>query len=171
MSRFPLHRESNDRHQTFVIVVAWFFTLLGAATSLKIIGQLIIAFCTKSFDYIMSTYTFVLEVELLFSTTAFIIGLGMLNRRANALRNSIVALWLYLLWHAGALTFGLIKVWLETTRMERVALDMPELVQGSFRSGQAYMIYGTIGSALTIAVCYWQARRLSLPIVKNAYEA
>jgi hypothetical protein len=94
----------------------------------------------------------------------------MLNRRAAALGNSVVFLWLYAAFQVAASTWSLIELLIRSAERAELPPGAPEILRESYNSGSAYAIYGIIGATLTIAVCVWLARRLTLPIIKAAYS-
>jgi hypothetical protein len=150
-------------------VVAWFFTLLGAWRALKTLGRLIISYWTLTPSSLGIAYALAQIAELLFSVAAVIVGLGMLNQRATALRNAVFLLWLYLYWSIGAILWGIIEFAKQAALMASLSSGASEIVQQSYGSGLAYLAYGTSFSILTCVVCFWLARRLSLPIIKIVY--
>lgn len=171
MPDIPLHTDSNNRHCTFIIVVAWFFTLLGACEALQTLGRLIVSYWTLTYSSLGGLYALAQAVELLFSVAAAVIGLGMLNQRATALRNGVVLLWLYLFWTVGAIAWGVVEFARQAKQMAAMTSTASDMAEEAFQSGLAYLIYANVTAIVTCVVCVWLAQRLSRPIIKTAYAA
>ena len=172
MFDFPLQTNSNDKHRTFVIVVAWFFTLLGASDALQNFGGATFWFLKRSYSGLANIYTLGLAAEFLFSVAAVVIGLGMLNQRATALRNAIVLLWLYLFWTMASIAWGIIEFVRQAEMMARTASTASDLGEGAFPlSGMGYLVYGSVKAVVACVICVWLARRLSRPVIKAAYAS
>jgi hypothetical protein len=171
MPEFPLHTDSNDRHRTFIIVVAWFFTLLGATNALKALGQLIMSHWTLAYSTLRIAHAVVHASELLFSVAAVIVGLGMLNQRATALRNAVVLLWLYFFWAVGVIGWGVIKFVQQAPLRASLASEASDVAHKASQSGIAYFVYANVTAVVSCVICVWLARRLSLPIIKATYAA
>jgi hypothetical protein len=169
MPDFPLHTDSNGRHRTFIIVAAWFFTMLGAWHALKTAGRLIISYWTVTYGSLGIVYAVGQFAELLFAIAAVIVGLGMLNQRTTALRNGIFLLWFYFYWTVAGIVWGIIEFAKQAAILASLTSGQSEIVQKSNASALAYFAYGTIFSVLSCVVCFWLARRLSLPVIKAVY--
>jgi hypothetical protein len=117
------------------------------------------------------TYALGLAAELLFSVAAVIVGLGMLNQRAAALRNAVFLLWVYLFWTVGVIAWGIFMFVKRTVGMERLTAGAPEVADKFMQSGLVYFVYSLVTGVVTCVVCVWLAQRLSRPIIKATYAA
>ncbi|MEM7430562.1 MAG: hypothetical protein AAF351_01355 [Pseudomonadota bacterium] len=166
MTDYALITDSNDRHRTFVIVVAVLLVAVGAFQALATGGRLLITPWTMG-EYVAAPYILHEIGSLAFMVAAVVIGFRLLNQHRSALREAIVLLWAYMLWIGISVVVGLGAFLWSAVMMN--SLDM-EPLESVFDSGLAYTLFGTVSGIAYCVVLGWIAKRLSRPVVKHAYQ-
>jgi len=163
--------QSEDESQTFITVVAWLFVVIGAYAALLAFQQLVI------WTFFWPTDSPVIEMSLssatllLFDTGAVLCGIGMLNRREKALRNSVVLLWAYVAWMALGFVWGIAELTMEWSESSGRSPEASDYHARSDSYDMAWTISDIVLAIVVLVACVWLARRLSSPLIKNAYTA
>ena len=160
---------SEDECQTFITVAAWLFVVIGAYAALDSFLQLVIWTFFFPSDSPPIELSLISAVSLLFGIGAVLCGIGMLNRREEALTRSVALLWAYVAWIVFGFVWSIAELIIERIESSDRASEISDFHAESELYDMALTISNFIFSIVVIVACAWLARRLSRPLIKTAY--